>query len=197
MIRAVLSSQFPPARGSVPLRPHTAPASSPGVTVKGFYLSAMVRELATHGHHLTSRASFRDFSDYSLTQAREILDETVLRLYPQERRGEGQRRVGWIIYPTLLSTMVGRVIFGSLGHDLGAVLGVLRRGFEVSISRGSYEPVEIRERDAHVRVRDFPLYPDTFLLGAFEGLLAHYDLADGKVEVKKQSATDVDFYLSW
>lgn len=165
--------------------------------MKGFYLSALVKELASHGQHLTNRASFRDFGDYPLALAKEMLDETAQRLYPQERKSEALRRVGWIIYPTLLSTMVGRVIFGSLGDDFPAVLRIASRGFEVSISRGSYEPIRIGERDAHVRVRDFPLYPESFLLGVVEGALARYNFEDGRVIVRKLSASDCDFFLEW
>lgn len=193
----MLTSEFPPARGAVDVRTSKTPSSPSDVTVKGFYLSALVRELASHGHHLTTRASFRDFGDYPLAQAKEMLDETAQRLYPHERKGEAVRRVGWIIYPTLLNTMVGRVIFGSLGDDLPAVLRIAGRGFEVSLSRGRYEPARIGARDAHVRVRDFPLYPDTFLLGVFEGVLARYGLDDGKVFARKLSPTDVDFHLEW
>ncbi|MET0285612.1 MAG: DUF2378 family protein [Polyangiales bacterium] len=187
-------SEIPPARESAS-RPSKAPA--PNVTVKGFYLSALVRELASHGHHLTSRSSFRDFADYPLAQAKEMLDETAQRLYPHERKGEAMRRVGWIIYPTLLGTMVGRVIFGSLGDDLQAVLRVAGRGFEVSISRGRYELVAVGKNHAHVRVREFPLYPETFLLGVFEGALARYGYADAKVFARKLSLTDVDLHLEW
>jgi uncharacterized protein (TIGR02265 family) len=190
-------SSIPPSRAATDVRTSKAPSSPTDVTVKGFYFSALVRELASNGQHLTPRASFRDFADYPLSQAKELLDETAQRLYPHERKNEGLRRVGWIIYPTLLNTMVGRVIFGSLGDDLPAVLRIAGRGFEVSLSRGSYEPVKINARDAHVRVRDFPLYPDTFLLGVFEGVLARYGFDEHKVDVRKLSPTDVDFHLEW
>jgi uncharacterized protein (TIGR02265 family) len=190
-------SEFPSPRPALDVAASKAPSSSHGVTVKGFYLSALVRELASQGHHLTTPGNYRDFADYPLSQAKELVDETGQRLYPHERKGEAQRRVGWIIYPTLLSTMVGRVIFGSLGDDLPAVLRIAGRGFEVSLSRGRYEPVHIAANAAYVRVRDFPLYPDTFLRGVFEGVLAHYNAGEGKVDVRKLSPTDVDFNLSW
>ncbi len=167
------------------------------MTVKGFYLSALIRELASHGHHLTTRTSFRDFGDYPLELARELLDECAQRLYPHERKGEGLRRIGWIIYPTLLNTMVGRVIFGSLGDDLHAVLRAAGRGFEVSISRGRYELVSAGPNHAHVRMRDFPLYPETFLLGIFEGALASYGYGEAKVSARKLSLNDVDLHLEW
>ncbi|HEX5661322.1 MAG TPA: DUF2378 family protein [Polyangiales bacterium] len=187
-------SESPPAPDA---RTSKVPSSPTDVTVKGFYLSALIRELASHGHHLTSRTSYRDFANYPLAQAKELVDDAAQRLYPHERKNEGVRRVGWIIYPTLLNTMVGRVIFGSLGDDLPAVLRIAGRGFEVSLTRGSYEPVKIGARDACVRVRDFPLYPDTFLLGVFEGVLARYGFDEHKVVARKLSATDVDFYLEW
>ncbi|MDB4977754.1 MAG: hypothetical protein JWN48_6095 [Myxococcaceae bacterium] len=172
-------------------------AAGPAVTVKGFYLRALLKELADNGQHLTDVPSFREFGDYPLSVARELLYECAQRLYPHERRAEGLRRLGWIIYPTLLSTMVGRVVFASLGDDLRTVLRIASRGFEISITAGKYEAVRIGARDADVTVREFPLHPESFLLGVFEGVLAHYGLADGVVRVRPLSATDVDFHLSW
>jgi uncharacterized protein (TIGR02265 family) len=172
-----------------------APAA--GATVKGFYLRALVRELASNGHHLTTHQSYREFSDYPVAAAHELLNECAERLYPQERKHEALRRVGWIIYPTLLSTMVGRVIFGSLGNDFPAVLRVASRGFEVSLSQGRYEAVHVGSNEARVQVRDFPLFPESFLVGVFEGALAHYGFVEGKVEVRVLSSMDVDLQLSW
>jgi uncharacterized protein (TIGR02265 family) len=188
-----MMSEFPTPQKAL----RKAPSVPQEVTVKGFYLSALLRELASHGHHLTARSTFRDFADYPLTTARELLDETAQRLYPHERKQEALRRIGWIIYPTLLSTMVGRVVFGSLGNDLPAVFRIAARGFEISLTRGSYEPVTITARSAHVRVRDFPLYPDSFLVGVFEGMLAHYGFAEGRVDLRVLSAVNVDLYCRW
>ncbi|HEY6879138.1 MAG TPA: DUF2378 family protein [Polyangiales bacterium] len=189
-------SEFPPSPNGAAGRASKSPGAVPPATVKGFYMSALVRELASHGHHLTT-PSYRDFADYPVEQAIELIEETAQRLYPHERKGEAIRRVGWIIYPTLLNTIVGRVIFGSLGSDLPAIFRIAARGFEVSITRGTYEPVHIGQRDAHVRVRDFPLFPENYLAGIFEGVLARYGFSEGKVEVRARTPSDVDFYINW
>jgi len=160
-------------------------------------MRALVKELASQGHHITPAASYRDFGDYPVSAAYDLLLECKQRMYPQERRSEALRRLGWIIYPTLLSTMVGRVIFGSLGDDVPAVLRAAGRGFEVSISQVRYEPVEFGQRCATVRVYGFPLFPDCFLTGVFEGGLAHYGYDEGKVVARMLSPTDVELQLSW
>jgi uncharacterized protein (TIGR02265 family) len=193
-IAAVTMSDSPFARAAEAL--NKPPTTVQAVTVKGFYLSAVVNELANQGHHLGGHKNYRDFVDYPIAAAHELLDACAERLYPHERRPEAMRRVGWIIYPTLLSTVVGAVTFGSLGNDLPAVLRVAARGFDISISRGRYEAVHIGNRDAHVRVREFPLYPESFLRGIFEGVFAHYGL-DGRVEVRALSPSDVDLHLAW
>ena len=172
------------------------PPSASSVTVKGFYLTALTRELASQGHYLDG-PRFREFSDYPLEVAHQLVLECAQRLYPDERRSSALRRVGWIIYPTLLSTMIGRVIFGSLGDDVPAVLRAAGRGFEVSISEGRYEAVRITSQAAEVRVRNFHLFPDTFLVGIFEGLLARYGHAGAKVTPTLLSHCDVDLTMSW
>lgn len=167
------------------------------ITCKGFYFRALHKELADNGHHLTQPNTYRDFGDYSLNEARELLLACAERMYPNERQEEALRRIGWIIYPTLLSTIVGKVIFGSLGGDVCAALRFAGRGFEVSISEGRYEAVRIGERDADVSIRDFPLFPSSFLVGVFEGALAHYGFADSRVRARVLSSRDVDLHLEW
>lgn len=182
---------------SVRAAPRASLPTPKQVTCKGFYFRALHKELSDNGHHLTQTASYRDFGDYSLGEAKELLHACAQRLYPSEREDEAMRRIGWIIFPTLLSTIVGKVIFGSLGDDVAAALRFAGRGFEVSISEGRYEAVRIGERDADVSIRDFPLYPSTFLRGVFEGALAHYGFADSRISVRVLSSRDVDMHLAW
>jgi uncharacterized protein (TIGR02265 family) len=182
---------------AVPTRTLATEPLASSTTVKGFYLRALLKELANHGHHIGSAGSYREFGDYPLTAAYELLLDCQQRMYPHERRSEGLRRLGWIIYPALLSTMVGRVIFGSLGNDLFALLRVAGRGFEVSISQVRYEPIELGERCAKVHVYDFPLFADCFLVGVFEGAFAHYGYDDAKVSARMLSSQDVELSLSW
>jgi len=188
----------PPLADDPPSRTRSLPPSpAESVTVKGFYLRALVRELAEQGHHLLDLPTFRDFADYPQTLAQRLILECAQRLYPSERRNDGLRRVGWIIYPTLLTTMIGRVIFGSLGDDVPAVLRAAGRGFEVSLSEGRYEVLSLERRIALVRVRNFYLFPDSFLVGIFEGLFAHYGLADAKVTATLLGPYDADLRMEW
>lgn len=192
-----MRSTPPPTNRSItPGRPKPSSAALGG-TAKGFYFRALLRELASQGHHLSPASNYRDFTDYPMDEARALLLECAQRMYPHEPRNEGLRRLGWIIFPTFLSTMVGRVIFGALGNDVHAVLRSASRGFEVSISEGRYEVIELADRGAHVRVRDFRLFPDSFLVGVFEGALAHYGYADAKVTPKPLNPGDFDYHLAW
>jgi len=182
---------------AVSAHPRSKAPSTPHGTAKGFYFRALLRELESQGQHLPDRPQYREFHDYPLADAHALLVECAQRLYPSLRRHEAMRRLGWIMFPTFLSTMVGRVIFGALGNDLVAVLRAGARGFEVSTSEGRYEVIELGEHAAHVRVRDFPIHPESFLVGVFEGLLAHYGFDEGKVQAIGITPTDYDYYLSW
>ncbi|MEY4513235.1 MAG: hypothetical protein RLZZ450_5357 [Pseudomonadota bacterium] len=187
-----------PSTLATSLRPRAEePRAASGVTVKGFYMRALIKELASQGHHANPAVSYRDFGDYPVAAAHDLLLDCKQRMYPNERPSEGMRRLGWIIYPTLLSTMLGRVIFGSFGNDLLAVLRAAGRGFEVSISQVRYEPMELNERSAKVHVYDFPLFPDSFLVGVFEGAFAHYGYDEAVVSARMLSTQDVELSLSW
>lgn len=165
-------------------------------TAKGFYLQALVDEAASQGHYLTEYGPYRDFNDYPQREAARLLHECATRLYPDEPVGEGLRRLGWAMFPTLLRTMVGRVVYGALGTDYVTVLPHTSRGFEISLGLGSCDTEVVNTRDAVLNVRDYYLFPEHFLVGVFEGVMTHYEL-EGSVRLRRLSSTDADYLQTW
>jgi uncharacterized protein (TIGR02265 family) len=165
-------------------------------TAKGFYFRAFLRELAHFGHHLEGFGPYRDFSDYPLREGMLLLRECAQRMYASEPPREGLRRLGWVVFPTLLSTVVGRVVFGALGNDMQAMSRNAHRGFEVSLSVGRCEAVRVAERESELHVTDFHLFPDSFLVGVLEGSAAHYG-HEAQVRVRQVGEHDYDYFCSW
>lgn len=165
-------------------------------TAKGFYFRAFLRELAHQGQHLEGYGPYRDFSDYPLREAVALLRECGQRMYAAEPPREGLRRLGWVVFPTLLSTVVGRVVFGALGNDMQAMGRNAPRGFEVSLSHGRCEALRVSERQSELRVTNFHLFPDSFLVGVLEGSGAHYG-HELEVKMRQLGEHDYDFLCSW
>jgi uncharacterized protein (TIGR02265 family) len=165
-------------------------------TAKGFYFRAFLRELAHFGHHLEGFGRYRDFSDYPLRDGVAVLRECATRMYGGEPPREGLRRLGWVVFPTLLSTMVGRVVFGALGNDMQAVARNAPSGFEVSLSHGRCQTLRVSERESELRVTNFHLFPESFLVGVLEGSGAHYG-HEVVVKLRQMGEHDYDFLCTW
>lgn len=173
---------------------HSAcPAEATG---KGFYFSAFLREAVGSGQHLDGYGPYREFKDYPLREGIRLIAECARRLYPDEPIREAIRRIGWTVFPTLLSTMIGKVVFGALGDNIPAVVRMSPRGYEVSMNRGRCEVVRVTEREAEIRITDLYLFPDCFLVGVFEGTLAHYG-KEATVEIRNVSKGSCEYLVRW
>ncbi len=173
-----------------------ATACPADATGKGFYFSSFLREAASNGQHLDGYGPYREFKDYPLKEGIRLVAECARRLYPDEPIREAIRRIGWTVFPTLLSTMIGKVVFGALGDNIPAVMGMSPRGFEVSMSRGRSEIIRVSAHDAEVRISDSYLYPDCFFVGVFEGTLAHYG-KEAQVEVRNVGKGTCEYHVRW
>ena len=165
-------------------------------TVKGFYFTALLRESSQAGQYLDGYGPYRDFKDYPAAEVARLLAECAERMYPDQPKGEGLRRLGWVIFPTLLTTMVGKVVFGALGNDFNSVMQHAHRGFEVSLNTGRCSLEVLNERDGVLHVKDFYIFPQHFLVGVLEGAMAHYG-HEGNVGLRLLGPGEGLFHLSW
>lgn len=169
---------------------------SPLATVKGFYCSALLKEAASCGQHLSGYGPYREFKDYPQHEAIRLLAEVARRVYPDEPMREALRRLGWIMFPTLLTTVIGKVVFGALGDNIPAVIRMAPRGFEVSMRQGEIEVLSLGDREAELRVSNCYLFPDSFFVGVFEGTFAHYG-KDARVLIRNSSANECEYLTTW
>lgn len=169
---------------------------SPQATVKGFYCTALLKEAASFGQHLNGYGPYREFKDYPQSEAIRLIAEVARRIYPDEPVREAIRRLGWIVFPTLLSTMVGKVVFGALGDNIQAVIRMAPRGFEVSMHDGEVELINVSEHESEVRIKNCFLFPDCFLVGVIEGTFAHYG-KDAQVTIRNPTPSSCEFLSRW
>ena len=168
----------------------------PGATAKGIFYRALVREGQSVGQHFDGFGPYRDFKDYPLTEACRLLEEVGRRLYPDETLRSAIRRLGWVIFPTLLGTMPGRVVFGALGNDMAAVVANAHKGFEISVNDGRCEVLRVAPGLGHLRLTGFHLFPDCFLVGVFEGAFAHYGI-EPEIHVRSTGRYDCEYLFFW
>jgi uncharacterized protein (TIGR02265 family) len=109
------------------------------------------------------------FKDYPLRDHMELSAALAGPLYPGVPTREGMRRLGCLAYPAFAESMVGRVVFGVLGHDLDRVLEIAPKGIELSLSRG--RAVSRRVGHAHFRfeMHDIFGYLDSYWVGVVQG----------------------------
>lgn len=197
-IVAVSNDGYYPPNFRVPINATRVRESiAPRATAKGVYFITVMRELAQQGHHLEGFGPYRDFGDYPVATAFTLLLEAANRLYPNDPTREAIRRIAWNMFPALLGTMVGRVLFGALGNDMLAVARYCDRGFEVSLSQGRCQTVRAERGLIELKVTNFQLLPDCFLVGVLEGWLAYYGY-DGDVLIRPAAhPKDVDYLIRW
>jgi uncharacterized protein (TIGR02265 family) len=167
-----------------------------GATVKGMFLQRLLDDAAAKGVAPAGRGPYRAFKDYPLRELLEIEVELAPRLFPAVALREGLRRLGWTAYPTLVSSLIGRIIFGVLGDDLPAIFRTAMKGYKVSISVGSASVIEVGSNHAVIRLQEMYNFADSYQVGVFEGVFRHYDRS-GKVKCHRTGEFDLDILAMW
>jgi uncharacterized protein (TIGR02265 family) len=109
------------------------------------------------------------FKDYPLRDHMELTAALAGPLYPGVPTREGMRRLGRLAYPAFAESMVGRVVFGVLGHDVERVLAVGPKGIELSLSRGRAIATRVGHEHFRFEMQDIFGYLDSYWVGVLEG----------------------------
>jgi uncharacterized protein (TIGR02265 family) len=142
------------------------------------------------------RRRYVAFMDYPLREHMELTAEAVKLLFPGVPSREGMRRLGWLAYPTFVESMVGRVVFGVLGHDLDRIFEVGPRSFEVSLTRGRARASRLGDNHWRYELTDFFGYLDTYYVGVIEGPIRHHNLTPD-VRIRLTSPSDGVMDIRW
>lgn len=136
------------------------------------------------------------FKDYPLREHMTLSSRLVPRLFPQYPTREGMRRLGWLVYPLFKQSLIGRVVFGVLGHDLDQVMRVGPRSFELSLTRGRAVGEKIGERHYRYSFREIYGYLDSYYVGVMEGVFRDHGVR-AEVKIALSSLSDGVMDIRW
>jgi uncharacterized protein (TIGR02265 family) len=136
------------------------------------------------------------FRDYSLREHMEITLAVSKALFPELPGREAMRRLGLKAFPTFMQTLMGRIIFKTLGPDLDQVLRAGPRSFEVSLTRG--RAVATRVADGHWRYEfsDMFGFLDTYYVGVMEGPIRAFGYTSN-IEISATTLSDAVMNIRW
>jgi uncharacterized protein (TIGR02265 family) len=164
-------------------------------TIRGMFFLDVVELLRQRQLPLPTRR-YQSFGSYPLREFLGFAAEAVPRLYPGTSVREGLRRFGHTTCPTFRETMLGRVLFGTLGHDLGRILRLTANAYEASLHPGTAEIVELRANSAIIRLVDVYNFPDSYQIGVFEGGITSCRRT-GEVLLRTVSPSVHEYALTW
>jgi uncharacterized protein (TIGR02265 family) len=188
-----LPSQWEDPPWSAPLDADAAIAAIPaGASMSGMFLAGVV-ELAKSKHATlpSARPSYVPFRPYPLREHCVLLVEAARAIYPTESLRQGLRRIGRGAPGTLVSSMLGKVVLGSV-EGPSAIFAAMATSYAHHMRPASLEVVELAPGDVVVRLREVWHFLDSHHVGVFEGVL-RYAGVEGTVKVHVRSASAADF----
>ena len=154
-------------------------ATPENATCKGLYFNTMLEMMSRLPKEQVAditleRTRYLPFLDYPLLEHMRLSFVVVPRLYPGLPTREAFRRMGWRAFPDFAGTMLGRVVFGMFGDDLGRAFEAGPKGVSQSVRPGMATVTTIAER--HVRMEYYDIYGilDPYYIGVVEGMVRHF-----------------------
>lgn len=161
------------------------------------FISSCMTSLERSGIKRPTAARYVSFKDYPLIELMRLLLETTVSVYPELPPKEGLRRLGRLVYPTLVNSTVGKVMFSLAGRKFEDALPLSRKAYEISLKPGSVSIENLGPGRATVALRSIWNFADCYQVGVFEGAMESF-LVQGTVRVvRKRSLCDVDLHLVW
>jgi uncharacterized protein (TIGR02265 family) len=169
----------------------------PHATIKGLFLSnhvAMAGERRTRLYGVRER--YVAFKDYPLKEHVQLLPDVAQLLHPHRPLRDALRRVGQKVYPAFASSLLGKVMFQAVGHDIGAVIRTGTKAFRIASNVGRVDILRLGDKEAWFRLDEMYNYIDAYQVGVFEGPFLMFGL-EPTVRVWLDSPTSGEFYVTW
>lgn len=148
-------------------------------TCKGLYFHSMLDMMAALPKELVAdivveRPRYLPFLDYPLREHMRLSFALVPRLFPGVPTRQAFREMGWKAYPDFAATMLGRVVFGVFGGNLGLAFEAGPRAVAQSVKPGLAVVNTLAER--HVRMEYYDIFGvlDPYYIGVVEGMVRHH-----------------------
>lgn len=178
---------------TAPLDPDAVIAAiPPGAVMSGMFLAGIVELARARKVTLRSaRPSYVPFRPYPLREHCVLLVEAARGGFPGEPLRQSLRRIGRGAPRTLVGSMVGKVVLGSVEGPL-EMMRALAKSYALHMQPAKVEVVDLGPGDVVVRLRDVWHFLDSHHVGVFEGLLRYAEV-EGEVKVHAWSSSSADF----
>lgn len=163
-------------------------------TAKGMFFEQLAR--AARKYRLVGDARYVAFRDYPLRDFMRLISDYGSAHFPGLPAREALRRVGWEAFPTLMSSVAGRVIFAFAGREVRSALRLAPDAYKHSLSHCSVRSRLSGPRQAVLEYRDVWNFPDCYQVGAVEGACRAFG-AEATVRVCARSSASVDMLIRW
>jgi len=163
--------------------------------VKGMFLKGIVDRADAVGVRLDC-PRYIAFKDYPVSEYLELLAKAAALVHPDVTPLDGLRRLGHTVYPTFISSTIGRVTMAVAGRDMRAAVSLAPRAYTIAGNTARIEILSLTKRSARLAFRNVWDWPGAYQVGIMEGAFDAYDV-EGEVLVKIHSLCDAELYLEW
>ncbi|MEW5850398.1 MAG: DUF2378 family protein [Myxococcota bacterium] len=165
--------------------------------VKGMFIHRLV-EMAQKKQlkHPRDGERFIAFKDYPVPLYLQALVDTARLLHPNVPPRRALYELGLGVYPALLDSMIGRVVFGALGRDLNGVLRITSKAYEIASNYGKCTVVEQTPRSVLLHLKDVWAFPDCHHVGVVEGAISVHG-PKATTAIRVISISEVQLFAVW
>ena len=165
--------------------------------IHGMFILAVVDGALARGVRLPSaRERYLGFRKYPMREHAQVLVEAARGMWPELPAREGLRKLGRGAPRALVSSMLGRVVLGSVEGPL-EVLRAMARSYPMHAQPGSLEITELAPGRAIVHMRQIHHFLDCHHVGVFEGVLRYAKVEGGRVRIRPIARGDADLLCEW
>ncbi len=139
-------------------------------TIRGLFLNAVLEPLGPRRQELAAgKRRIVPFKNYPLSDQVRLIPEVASRVYPDLTIREGIRRLGHEVYPAFAQSLLGRVLFSTVGNDPLAMTEAGCKAFCLAASVGTVKILDLRTGHAQLHLREMYNYIDCYQVGVVEG----------------------------
>lgn len=165
--------------------------------IHGMFVAAVVDAAAARGVTLPSaRERYLGFRKYLLREHAQLLVEAAQGMWPRLSLRQGLRKLGRGAPRALVSSMVGRVVLGSVEGPV-EVVRAMARSYPIHAQPGSLDVEVLAPGSAVVRMRQIHHFLDSHHVGVFEGVLRYAEVTEPRVRIRMLSRVDADLLCEW
>lgn len=166
-------------------------------TVKGMFVESFLKTLDRAGQPRPTDKRYVAFKDYPLPSLMRMSLNSVNDIWPHLPPREGLRLLGQSVYPTLIESTVGKVMFSIAGRSWITALTLTEKAFGLSLSPGRAKLVDLTERGAKIELRDIWNFTDCYQVGVMEGAMKEFQVVGTVTPRRRGRRCDVDLLLEW